>query len=658
MIHDSGLISPARPSANARCSSSLWLLSFLLGCSIVADVHGESRPDESDTNDQRSASFSENYVKREYRVPMRDGVHLFTAVYAPRDRSRSYPILLRRTPYGCHPYGEEQYAALDLVTPSALLTAVGYIFVVQDVRGCFMSEGEWVHMRPFADGGADPSLIDESTDTYDTIEWLLANVANHNRRVGMWGASYPGFYAAAALVDSHPSLKAVSPAAPQADWFFEDVHQNGAIRLADVFGFLVDVGWPRPGPSTRRSSHHVPSFEDGYRFFLDLGSLRNIDRAYFRDRISIWREIVAHPNYDHFWRRRNLLPHLRDIRPATLTVGGWFDESNLYGTLNVFRTLRSHNAHGEHSLVIGPWQHTGWESEDDDFGDVRFGRNTGLYFQRRILVPFLERHLREGVAEDQASVEVFNTGVNEWRVFSAWPPAAAGHKTLFLHSGGRLTPSAAMTDDAVTFTEFVSDPADPVPFTALTTAETPASYMTEDQRFVASRPDVLVFRTSPLVRDLTIAGPITADLWVTTSGSDADWIVKIIDAFPDGSAIGSDSSMNDRNAGYQMLVRGGVIRGRFRDSFSNPEPFTPNKPTRVAFDLLDVLHTFRRGHRLMVQIQSSWFPLIDRNPQRYVPNIFLADPEAFVTARHRVLCSRTYPSQIRFVTIPLPERTE
>lgn len=596
-----------------------------------------------------AASLQELYVKRECSIPMRDGVRLFTAIYSPRSQTRTSPIMLRRTPYGCHPYGETRYAPLDAVSPSPLLVPAGYVFVVQDVRGCFMSEGEWVHMRPFAEHDGDPSRIDESTDAFDTIAWLLDNVSSHNGRVGMWGASYPGFYAAAALVDSHPALKAVSPAAPQADWFFEDVHQNGAFRLADVFGFLAELGWPRAGPGDEEPSSEIPSFDDAYRFFLDLGPISNINRLYFRDRIAIWNEIIAHPDYDDFWQKRNLLPHLRNARPATLTVGGWFDESNLYGSMNVFETLRASHPRGSHSLVVGPWQHTGWETDDDAFGDVRFGRNTGLHFQREMLVPFFERHLREDNPQDEAAIHAFDTGVHEWRRFDAWPPRDARPRGLFLHADGMLADARPADHDRTAFNEYVSDPVNPVPFTAEVTADTPARYMTEDQHFAACRPDVLVYRTERLEEDISAVGPVTVDLWVSTSETAADWVVKIIDVHPAGDA--ERPSTPEAPADHEMLVRAGVLRGRFRESFTDPKPFIPGRPTRVSFDLLDVCHTFRRGHRVMVQIQSSWFPLIDRNPQTYVANIFSADALAFVPATHRVYCSEQRPSQIRLTTL-------
>ncbi len=604
----------------------------------------------------RAPALSDRYAKSEHMVSMRDGARLYTCVYAPRDRTQPWPILLVRTPYSCAPYGPDAYR--DKLGPEPTFDEEGYIFVFQDVRGCYLSEGEFVNMRPHRTAKRDASDVDESSDTFDTIEWLLSTVPGHNGRVGMWGISYPGFYAAAGMIDAHPALVAVSPQAPIADWWYDDFHHHGAFFLPHSFGFMSTFGLPRPEPSTERPPRPFDfGTPDGYRFYLDLGPLRNADEKYLRGSVAFWQDLVDHPDYDAFWQERNLLPHLDRVAPAVLVVGGWFDAEDLYGTLAIYRAIERRNPGVSNSLVMGPWYHGGWvRSSGERLGDVAFGGPTSAEFQRDVLRPFFRHHLkgdRGAAAPPIAEATMFETGSNRWRSFAEWPPSppATREADLHLHAGGGLSfdpPDAG----GQPFDEYVSDPARPVPFTSEIARGMTRQYMTDDQRFAARRPDVLVYQTAPLTDPVTLAGPITADLWVSTSGTDSDWVVKLIDVFP-GNASDPEGLREGMHMGdYQMMVRSEVLRGRYRNNPRHPEPFAPGVPTRLSLPLQDVLHTFGAGHRIMVQIQSTWFPLVDRNPQTFVPNIFLADEDDFVKAVQRVYASPGHPSALRVTVLP------
>ncbi len=565
-----------------------------------------------------------HYTKFEYRVPMRDGVRLFTAVYVPKDDSRPYPILLLRTPYGIGPYGVDQYKA-D-IGPSTALAKEGYIFVYQDVRGRMMSEGEFINMRPHQPIKSQPTQIDESTDTFDTIDWLLKRVPNHNGKVGQWGISYPGFYTAAGMIDAHPALVASSPQAPITDWFVgDDFHHNGALFLPHCFNFMAIFGKPRPEPTSKsrgeRFDHGTP---DGYDFFLLLGPVANADARYFKGDIAFWTEAMKHDTYDEFWKSRNLRQHLKNIRPAVMTVGGWFDAENLFGALETYRNVEANNPPAANHLVMGPWVHGGWSRSDGDaLGQVKFNAKTAQFYRDEIEFPFFERHLKGKATPALAKATIFETGTNRWRKFDSWPPKSVQLMSLWLGPGGGLSEQKPSEPG---FDEFVSDPAKPVPYMEKIGIGMDREYMTADQRFAGRRPDVLVYSTPVLTDDWIVAGPIEIELVVSTTGTDADWIVKVIDVYPD--------DVPDLG-GYQQLVRGDVFRGKFRASFEKPEPFRPGEPTTVRFSLPDICHAFRTGHRLMVQVQSTWFPLVDRNPQTFV-NINAAKAEDFRKATHRV----------------------
>jgi len=590
------------------------------------------------------------YTKYEYRIPMRDGKKLFTSVYVPKDDAQTYPILMMRTPYSCRPYGEDSYRG-D-IGPSPQMVKEGYIFAYQDVRGCWMSEGEFVNMRPQRPAKGSGDEIDESTDTYDTIDWLVKHVANNNGKAGLWGISYPGFYAAAGAIDAHPALKAVSPQAPINDWFVgDDFHHNGALFLPHLFNFIVDFGKPRPEPTKKGLPRFEHDMTDGYEFFMRLGPLANADTRYLKNGIAFWDDVMNHPDYDDFWKSRNLRPHLKNIKPAVLTVGGWFDAENLFGALQTFKSIDKNNPEGRNMLVMGPWSHGGWHRSDGELlGDVNFNAKTAVYFREQIEFPFFEYYLKGKGELKHPKAWVFESGTNQWRRYDTWPPKNAEPTAFYFQPHGKLgvKPSQNLKSD---FDEYVSDPAKPVPFVNKTHIGMSPDYMTADQRFAARRPDVLEYQTAPLEEDFTISGPVEAELHVSTSGTDSDWIVKLIDVYPDDYPDKPNSDV--RMGGYQQLVRGDVMRGRYRRSYEKPAPFVPDQPEPVKFTLNDCCHTFRTGHRIMIQVQSSWFPLVDRNPQVFV-DINKAKEEDFQKATQRVYHTPSMASHVTLWHLPAP----
>ena len=602
------------------------------------------------------AWVKEHYSKNEYSVPVRDGTRLFVAVYSPKDTGRPYPILLMRTPYSVRPYGVDQFPAS--LGPAPEFAKEGYIFAYADVRGCFMSEGVYENMRPVKTVKSGPKDIDESTDTYDTIDWLVKNVANNNGRVGQWGISYPGFYTAVGMINAHPALKAASPQAPVTNWFGQDdFHHNGALWLAHAFGFFSGFGHPRPGLTVESRPRFDFGTNDGYLFYLRMGPLSNADQLYFKGDVPFWNELMAHETNDAFWQDRNLLPHLRDIKPAVLTVGGWFDAQNLYGALQVFYNLRDHSPNTANHLVMGPWVHGGWArlSGASD-GDVQFGQPTSQYFTENIELPFFNRYLKDLPGPTLPAAYVFETGKNQWRKYQVWPPKETALKSLYVRAEGKLSLEPPAGKETTAFDEYVSDPSKPVPFMDGIVTGMPEPYMVGDQRFASRRPDVLVYQTDPLEEDVTIVGPVSPNLWVSTSGTDSDFIVKLIDVYPDRYPD-EKGDVNNRMGGYQQMVRGDSIRGKFRNSFEKPEPFAPNKPEKVNFTTSDVYHTFQRGHRIMIQIQSTWFPVSDINPQRFM-NIRQARSADFQKATERIYHTPEMPSQVKVGILPPVARSQ
>jgi hypothetical protein len=591
----------------------------------------------------------QRYTKQEVMIPMRDGVKLFTSIYIPKDASKPRPILLQRTPYSVGPYGPDKFRRG--VGPSQLFLDQGYIVAYQDVRGRYMSEGTFDECRPIrpARGAKD---IDETTDTWDTVDWLVKNLPANSGKVGMWGISYPGHYAAQALSGSHPALAAVSPQAPMMDlWVGDDSYHNGAFQLAATFSFFTFFSSQRDKPSPDNPAPIRIGTRDGYRWFLEQGPIANLDKV-LKGREPIWRAMVEHDTYDAYWKARDLRPHMKGVKPAVLTVGGWFDGEDLFGPLALYASLERQSPGTDHRLVMGPWTHGQWASGDGSrVGNAVFGAKTSAWYQKEIEFRFFQEHLKgvkDASAAPLAKVNAFATGANEWKAFDAWPPKAAKPVSLWFHADGRLAFEKPTAKEG--FAEYVSDPAKPVPYTQEISFGYTRDYMTEDQRFAATRPDVLVFQTEPLAEDVTLAGPLKPELFVSTTGTDADWIVKLIDVFPDDARNPENSPKGWHAGGYQMLVRGDALRGKFRDDFSNPKPYEPNVPTRSAFTIPDVFHTFRKGHRIMVQVQSSWFPLVDRNPQVFL-SIPRAKAEDFRKATHRLYATPGLASRVEVMVL-------
>jgi uncharacterized protein len=626
-------------------SSCRYVTLFILGLALAPE------PVAADPLEPAGKEWLEaNYTKHEYRVPMRDGARLFTAVYAPKEEDARYPIWLLRTPYGIRPYGSDKYP-----DPHGAMHYYGrekFIFVFQDVRGRNGSEGEFLHVRPIQPERAPAAATDESTDAWDTIDWLVKNLPHNNGNVGMSGISYPGFYAACGAINSHPALKAVSPQAPITDWFIgDDDHHNGVLFLAAAFGFYAHFEQKLDQPTREDPKSFDYETPDGYEFFLNLGSLANVNERYFKGKRPFWNDLMSHGVYDEFWRARDLRPHLKNIRCAMLTVGGWHDAEDLFGPLQIHRQLARQNSGAPRTLVMGPWSHGQWGGDDGArLGQVNFRSKTAEYFRQHIELPFFKHYLKGETNLNLADAIVFETGTCQWRRFDAWPPANATAKTLFFQADGRLAFDPPGEGEK-TFDEYLSDPAKPVPYTAETTTGMTREYMVEDQRFAASRPDVLVYKTEPLEADLTLAGPIEVSLQVSTTGTDSDWVVKLIDVYPGDYPNPENNPTGAQMGGYQQLLRGEPMRGKFRESYEHPLPFEPGKVTPVHWTMPDVFHTFRRGHRIMVQVQSSWFPLTDRNPQTFC-DIYHARPEDFRKATQRVYRSAKAPSALQVRVLP------
>ena len=589
------------------------------------------------------AYMKQHYDVFEYRIPMRDGARLFTLVYVPKDRSNKYPILLNRTCYNASEYRGFQTGG----HPSKYLVQDGYILAFQDVRGRYMSDGQFNNMTPNIPGNdvKNKQAIDESSDTYDAIDWMVKNLPVNNGRVGMYGISYPGFYTAAAMPDAHPALKACSPQAPISDFFFDDFHHMGAYLQSytaalGVFGYqktdTTREDWYQP--QLMRFYANAP--KDGYDFNLRLGALKNITEKFHSDNF-FWQQIVNHPNYDTFWQKRSLLPHLKNIKPAVLTVGGWFDAEDLFGPLNIYKTIERSTPGAKNTLIMGPWAHGQWSRETgkSTHNHLYFGDSIPTFFQRDVERPFFAHYLKDAPDPKLPEALMYNTGTKEWQRFDVWPPTDIPAAKLYFGENGKL--SINEPTNPTTRFSYVSDPAKPVPYTSQIEGLTftPRNFMSDDQRQAARRPDVLTFETDPLTDPVTLAGEILAKLKVAISTTDADFIVKLIDVYPDNHPNYPHNPKNIVMGGYQQLVRSEVFRGRFRNSFEKPEPFVPGQPTDVNIPLQDLLHTFKKGHRIMVQIHSTWFPYIDRNPQQYVENIYKADDQDFIKSEISVFGS-------------------
>jgi uncharacterized protein len=582
---------------------------------------------------------AEHYTKQEVRIKMRDGLELFTAIYSPKDTSKKYPIIMQRTPYNCAPYGADQFKRS--VGPSETMMKEGYIVVYQDVRGRYMSDGLYDNMRGYIPNKKNKTEVDEASDTYDTIDWLVKNVANNNGNVGTWGISYPGYYASYSLLSGHPALKAVSPQACISDFFFDDFHHNGAYLLS--YWKVTPLFGPQKTKPTTEAWFKFPNVgtNDDYQFFLNAGPLVNLDK-YYDSSNEFWQQLKEHSSYDEFWQKRGLLQHLKNIKPAVMIVGGWFDAEDLYGPLNTYSTIEK-SSKNYNTIVMGPWSHGDWarNSEKQVIGNINFGDSISGFYQKNIEANFFRHFLKNnGKGENKLpEAYVFDTGRKEWKTYETWPPKNTEKQEFYLQSEQKL----AKNRKAVSFEEFVSDPKKPVPYSEDIKQQglTPRKYMTDDQRFAARRPDVLVFETDVLAEDVTLAGDILAKLQVATTGTDADWVVKVVDVFPNDEPETKEVQSYLKMSNYHMMVRSEVMRGRFRNSFITPEPFVANEKTPVNVKLQDVFHTFKKGHKIQIQVQSTWFPFIDLNPQTFVQNIFYAKPEDFKKQTHRVYSDST-----------------
>lgn len=575
------------------------------------------------------------YMKKEAMISMRDGVKLFTAIYIPLNTSEKYPILLQRTPYSCAPYGENNYK--KRLGPNSFFESENYIYVYQDVRGRYMSEGNFEEMAPAKDIKKSSKETDESSDTYDTIEWLIANISNNNGRAGIYGISYPGFYATASLPNAHPAIKAVSPQAPVTDEFEgDDAYHRGAFFVMDNFGFMNFFDHPRYAPQKKYPQiDSALSYDDAYEFFLKTGPLKNLDSLYFKGKSKIWNEYLLHATNDSYWQQRNIRTHLVNVKPATLVVGGWFDAEDLFGALNTYQAIEKQNKGNDNRLIMGPWTHGGWESKDwSRFAGYTFNANTSVAFQQMEL-NFFNHFLKDKGDFKNAEATVFVTGSNQWMSFDEWPPKEAIVQKWKLSESLQLLLNN--TDAQAGSDKYVSDPSNPVPYINKKSGDRINEYMAADQSFASQRNDVLYYESKVLEKDITICGPITAKLFASLSTTDADFIVKVIDVLPDGTST-------------QQLVRAEVLRGKFRNNFTTPQPFEPGKPEQVQFILNDVAHTFLRGHKIMIQIQSSWFPLVDLNPQNFV-NIPTATEKDFTKTTVTIWHNQQYPSEIQVMQL-------
>jgi putative CocE/NonD family hydrolase len=648
-------------------------LAFLVALFVVVFAPA-SFAQESLTGEKLAEYIKKNYTKNEVSIPMRDGVKLFVCIYEPKDKSKQYPIMFDRTPYSVAPYGVNNYK--NSLGPSDLFAQEGFIFVYQDVRGRYMSEGEYEDVRPYLKNKTGKQ-IDETTDAYDTVDWLIKNVSNNNGRVGVWGISYPGFYTSMTGIDGHPAVKAISPQAPIGDWFHgDDTNHNGALFLAQNFGFFAYLGQVRPKPTG--SNDYVKPYpygtSDGYKFYLEMGGLGKSGDLLWQKvgfRSKFWDQLLLHPNYDQFWKERNILPNLKNIRAAVMTVGGWYDNEDLYGALETYRWIEKQNPGIYNVLVMGPWFHGAWSGVDGDWlGTAYFGSKTGVHYRATYELPFFNYFLKDkGDISQIKEVNTFDTGSYTWREFGNWSPSTSTDTSLYLLDNGQLkfgdgADGKRPPDGIKVYDEYVSDPWNPVPYTQKITLNYPRDFMTEDQRFASMRPDVVVYQTEPLKEDVSVAGSIKPEIFISSSGTDSDFIVKLIDVFPDdyqypetGKKLpnGQPERVKPpensawsvfRSGGYQMLLRGEPFPARFRNSFEKPVPLRPNVPAKISYVMPGIVHTFKKGHRIMVQIQSTWFPLVARNPQKFMANYKQGTDADFQKATQRIYHSPQYPSRI------------
>jgi putative CocE/NonD family hydrolase len=597
---------------------------------------------------QTTSDYSTRFDKTEVMIPMRDGIRLHTEIYTPKDATQPLPIIFERTPYGISASNNGYSRMLSRYNS---MMPDGYIFAFQDIRGRYASEGKFVMLRPIHDP-VDPNGVDESTDTYDTIDWLIKNVPRNNGRVGLDGISYDGFLVTMGMIDPHPALKAVSEQACMGDTFLgDDFFHNGAFRLSYAFEYsaLLET-------SNENYSFSFDRF-DLYDWYLRLGALPNANVKYFHGSIPTWNDFIAHPNYDDFWKRHAVAYGLKEPTVPNLNVAGWWDQEDFYGPTALYERLEKLDTHNRNYLVAGPWNHGGWgRGAGSNLDDISFGSDTGLYFRQNIEAPWFAFWLKDKGKLPLKEALLFQTGSDIWTAFDSWPPREAQTRNLYFREDGKLSFDAPQTATAETFDSYLSDPAHPVPNrhrpVDMTYPEDhPGSWYTwlvQDQRFVDQRPDVLTWQTDALSEDVTLAGKVTAKLFASTTGSDSDWIVKLIDVYPE--KVASDWKLS----GYELMIADEIFRGRFRNSFEKPEPITPGEVTHFTIDLHTANHVFKKGHRIMVQVQSTWFPLYDRNPQKFVPNIFEAKESDYQKATQHIYRSNRFPSSVEISVLPPP----
>ncbi|MGD0583136.1 MAG: CocE/NonD family hydrolase [Bacteroidales bacterium] len=627
-----GKVNPAYTEISGRLEQNGKIMEIVFGRTPIAAPKGSL------------AELKQKYDKQEVYITMRDGVKLFTSIYTPKNSTDPSPILLNRTPYDIEPGGPDGFNFFLHLWQR--YTDDNYIIVFQDVRGRYMSEGTFEDIRPVIADKKSNNDTDESTDTWDAVDWLIKNVKGNNGNVGIFGISYPGFYSTMGAINAHPAVKAVSPQAPVTAWFLgDDFHHNGVFFQLDCFSFYYSNGHVFKSPTRKGFPRFKYPTPDNYDFFLSMGAIKNISPKYLGDSVKFWNDAFAHPDYDAFWKARDPRQYLVNIKPAVMTVGGWFDAEDLYGAIHTYEAIERQNPQTvKNTFVMGPWSHGQWaDVEAKNLGNIYWGQDANKDFQT-LEKSFFDYYLKGTGNGNFPEATIFVTGADQWRSFETWPPRNIAQKSLYLQASGGLSFSSPSLKES--FDEYVSDPMKPVPYAQEVHTERTTEYMTDDQRFAARRPDVMVYQTDVLKDDITLTGPLTADLFVSTTGTDADYVVKLIDVFPGDTKAPEGANVKVPMGGYQMLVRGDIFRGKYRDSFEKPEPFVPGKVTEVKYELPDVAHTFKKGHRIMVQVQNSWFPLADRNPQKFV-NIYKCSDSDFQKATQRIYHDSKYPTSIK-----------